>query len=97
MYLSFYQIYNPIISRIQTDDAMKTKLSATVDEALLTFLDSLPGKTRSAKLEHALREFRRIVADRELREQLAAYVEDDEELLEREAWARARAEVMWKD
>ena len=28
---------------------MKGKLSATVDEPLLEFLDSLPGKTRSRK------------------------------------------------
>jgi hypothetical protein len=76
---------------------MKVKLSATIDESVLAFVDSLPGKTRSAKLEHALRTFRRIENERRLREELAAYVEDDEERLEREAWESARSEVMWKD
>jgi len=73
MYPMIYQILNPILSRIKPYDAMKAKLSATIDESLLTFLDSLPGKTRSAKLEHALISFRRIEDDRQLRKELAAY------------------------
>jgi len=97
MYPMIYQILNPILSRIEPHDAMKAKLSATIDESLLTFLDSLPGKTRSAKLEHALISFRRIEDDRQLRKELAEYVEDDEERLEREAWERTRMEVMWRD
>ena len=97
MYPTPYQIFKLIFSQTKPDDDMKAKLSVTVDVALVTFLDSLPGKTRSAKLEAALREYRKIHEDLKLREELAAYVEDDEERLEREAWAQARAEVMWKD
>ena len=74
---------------------MKGKLSATVDEPLLAFLDSLPGKTRSEKLERVLKTVKRLEEDRQLRRELAAYEESDEERLEREAWERTAAEAAW--
>ena len=97
MYPTCYQILNPMFHRMQPNGLMKAKVSATVDESLLAFLDSLPGKTRSEKLEQVLRAFKRREEDRRLREELAAYVEDDEERLEREAWERTTAEAMWRD
>jgi len=75
---------------------MKGKLSATVEEPLLEFLDSLPGKTRSEKLERILKKFRELEEERLLRHQLSAAREDDEEA-EREAWEQTVSEAMWKE
>ena len=75
---------------------MKGKLSATVEEPLLQFLDSLPGKTRSEKLERILKKFRELEEERVLRHQLSAAREDDEEA-EREAWEQTVSEAMWKE
>jgi hypothetical protein len=78
---------------------MKAKLSATVDEPLLAFLDSLPGKTRSEKLELVLERFRQLEEERLLRQQLREFSEsrerDDE--WEREAWEQTVSEVMWSE
>lgn len=76
---------------------MKGKLSTTVEEPLLEFLDSLPGKTRSEKLEGVLAVFKQLEEDRKLRRQLGDYREDEEERLEREAWERTVAEAMWSE
>ena len=76
---------------------MKGKLSATVEEPLLEFLDSLPGKTRSEKLERILKRFKRFEEEKELRRQLSGCSEDEEEQLEREAWERTVAEAMWSE
>ena len=75
---------------------MKGKLSATVEEPLLEFLDSLPGKTRSEKLERVLKKFRDLEEERLLRHQLSELREDDEEW-EREAWEQTVSEAMWKE
>ncbi|MGH9463041.1 MAG: hypothetical protein ACRD1X_17670 [Vicinamibacteria bacterium] len=75
---------------------MKGKLSATVEEPLLEFLDSLPGKTRSEKLARVLKKFRELEAERLLRHQLSELLEDDEER-EREAWEQTVNEAMWKE
>lgn len=76
---------------------MKGKLSATVEEPLLEFLDSLPGKTRSEKLERILSAFKQWEEEKQLRRQLGDYREDEEEVLEREAWERTVAETMWRE
>lgn len=76
---------------------MKRKISATVDESLLEFLDSLPGRTRSEKLERVLARFERMVDDKRLREQLAGHQEDEDERRERDAWERTFDEAMWVD
>lgn len=76
---------------------MKGKLSATVEEPLLDFLDSLPGKTRSEKLERILSKFKQLEEEKELRRQLGGRSEDDDEQLEREAWERTVAEAMWSE
>lgn len=76
---------------------MKEKLSTTIEEPLLQFLDSLPGKTRSEKLERVLSKFKQVEEERQLRKQLSAHVEENDELLEREAWERTVAEAMWTE
>lgn len=67
---------------------MKEKLSVTLDTPLVRFLDSLPGSSRSAKLERVVRSFKRVRDDLALRRALARTREDAEERLEREAWTR---------
>ena len=76
---------------------MKGKISATVEEPLLEFLDSLPGRTRSEKLERVLARFKRIVDEQHLREQLAEYREDQDERQETDAWERTFDEAMWSE
>ncbi|MFQ5788981.1 MAG: hypothetical protein ACE5JI_00730 [Acidobacteriota bacterium] len=76
---------------------VKGKLSTTVAQPLLEFLDSLPGKTRADKLERVLSRFKRLEEERQLRRQLGAYLEDEDEQLEREAWDRTVAEAMWTE
>ena len=76
---------------------MKAKLSATVEEPLIEFLDSLPGKTRSEKLEVVLSRYKKLQEELELRDELAVYYEDEDERREREAWELAVAEAMWSE
>jgi hypothetical protein len=97
MHPTFYRIFRLTPGQAKPDDDMKAKLSVTVDVSLVAFLDSLPGKTRSAKLEQALSQYRKIQEDLKLREELAAYVDDDDERREREAWEHTVSEAMWRD
>jgi len=76
---------------------LKSKISVTVESSLLEFLDSLPGESRSGKIERALSLVKGIMAERELRKQLSARYEDEGERVEREAWESAVAEAMWKE
>lgn len=76
---------------------MKGKISATVDQPLLEFLDSLPGHTRSEKLQQVLEKVRQLEQDRQLRRSLGQQVEHADERLEREAWERTAAESMWSE
>jgi len=74
---------------------MKEKLSVTMERPLVRFLDSLPGDSRSQKLEQVLRRFQEVADDVELRRALAAHKDSDEEqrahaalrdLMEAAAW-----------
>ncbi len=76
---------------------MKEKLSTTIEESLLQFLDSLPGKTRSEKLERVLSKFKQVEEERQLRKQLSEQVEENDEQMERQAWERTVAEAMWTE
>jgi hypothetical protein len=76
---------------------MKVKLSATIEEPLIEFLDSVPGKTRSEKLERILETFRLIEEERRLRQQLGQSEEDKDERAEQEAWERTMGEAMWSE
>jgi metal-responsive CopG/Arc/MetJ family transcriptional regulator len=74
---------------------MKAKVSATLDEELLAFVDRLPGATRSEKLERALRSYRRAWDDAQLRRQLAETADDGDDA-ERAAWEATCAEAMFQ-
>jgi hypothetical protein len=76
---------------------LKEKLSVTVDTALVRFLDSLPGDSRSAKLERVLRGFRKVSKESALRHALAKVQEDDAERIEREAWIRTMEVDQWSE
>ncbi len=76
---------------------MKEKLSVTVDQPLARFLDSLPGRSRSEKLEAVLRRYREVYEDQALRRALAGSRETDAERGEREAWERTMERDQWSD
>lgn len=76
---------------------MKGKLSATVEQPLIDYLDSLPGETRSEKLERVLLRYKKLQEELDLREQLAVYYEDEEERRDREAWELTVAESQWRE
>ena len=76
---------------------MKSKISVTMDRSLLEFLDSLPGESRSEKIEGAVRKLKKVIAEKELRVQLGGYREDNAERVEREQWESTIAEAMWTE
>jgi hypothetical protein len=76
---------------------MKGKLSATVERPLLEFLDSLPGRTRSEKLERVLERVRELERDLELRRELGQAYDQEDERLENEVWERTVSEAMWTE
>lgn len=76
---------------------MKEKLSVTVERPLVRFLDSLPGDSRSQKLEQVLRRFKEASEDMELRRALAAHKDSKEEQRAHTAWLRTAEEAMWRE
>ena len=76
---------------------MKEKLSVTVEEPLVRFLDTLPGESRSEKLEGVLRRFKEVSEDLALRRALAAHRESEAERLEQEAWVRTMEHDAWRE
>ena len=76
---------------------MKAKVSLTLDDALVAFVDSQPGATRSEKVEAALRRYRDAWRDMKLREELAAYNSGEADRLESEEWLRLMQEGMWRE
>ncbi len=76
---------------------MKEKLSVTMDQPLVRFLDSLPGQSRSEKLELVLRRFKDVSDDLALRRALASHQEPDSERREQEAWARTMEHDQWNE
>ena len=76
---------------------MKNKISITVERSLLEFLDSLPGESRSQKIERALQMLKKVTEERELRRQLAGSCETETERMEREVWESTIAEAMWNE
>ena len=76
---------------------MKAKLSVTVDRPLVRFLDSLPGRSRSEKLERVLKRFREVSEDLALRRALARHRESDGERHEHEAWVRTMEHDQWNE
>jgi hypothetical protein len=76
---------------------MKAKLSATVEQPLIDYLDSLPGETRSEKLERVLSRHKKLQEELDLREELAVFYEDEDERRDREAWELTVAESQWRE
>ena len=75
---------------------MKAKVSLTLDDSLVDFVDRQPGATRSQKVEAALRRYRDAWRDIQLREQLAE-AESTEEDAETAAWRGVMQEAMWRE
>jgi hypothetical protein len=76
---------------------MKEKLSVTVEQPLVKFLDSLPGHSRSEKLECILRRFKAVSDDLALRRALAAHRDPDRDREEQEAWTRTMEHDQWSE
>jgi len=76
---------------------MKEKLSVTVERPLVRFLDSLPGDSRSQKLEQVLRRFKEASEDMELRRALAAHKDSKEEQRAHAALRELMEEAMWRE
>lgn len=76
---------------------MKNKISVTVERSLLEFLDSLPGESRSQKIERALLQLKKVTEEKELRRLLGGSREEDTERMEREVWENTIAEAMWNE
>jgi hypothetical protein len=75
---------------------LKAKLSVTLDDSLLGFLDAQPGENRSEKLESIVRKYRSVKQDFLLREQLAKFNADSDDA-EADAWRRAMEEAQWNE
>jgi hypothetical protein len=76
---------------------VKSKISVTMDQSLLEFIDSMPGYSRSEKIEGAVRRLKKVAEEKELRGQLGGCREDDAERVERELWESTIAEAMWTE
>jgi metal-responsive CopG/Arc/MetJ family transcriptional regulator len=76
---------------------MKEKISVTVEKPLVAFLDSLPGESRSEKIEKIIRQFRHAVEDRDLRRALAGQKDPEEEQRADQALRELMQEAMWRD
>ncbi len=76
---------------------MKAKLSLTLDEDLVAFVDREPGATRSEKIESMLRRYRSAQRDVLLREELRAFGASGADADEHEAWTHVMQEAMWNE
>lgn len=76
---------------------MKAKLSLTLDEGLVGFVDAQPGMTRSEKLELIVRRYRDVWRDLELRRRLASETAKEAEHGEDDAWRQAMEEAQWNE
>jgi hypothetical protein len=76
---------------------MKAKLSLTLEESLVAFVDAEPGATRSEKVETVLRRYREVQRDLKLRDELAAFNDTSDDRSETAAWQRVMQEAMWRE
>ncbi|MEE8613555.1 MAG: hypothetical protein V3S85_05375 [Nitrospirales bacterium] len=76
---------------------MKKKLSVTVEQSLVQFLDSLPGQSRSEKLEKVLRRFKEVSEDLDLRHALSRQCPSANDREEHEAWVRTMEHDQWSE
>jgi hypothetical protein len=76
---------------------MKAKLSVTIDEALVSFVDGVPGQSRSEKIESILRRCRDALRDVQLRKELAAFNASDDGSAEDAAWRQVMETAAWNE
>ncbi|MDP2390721.1 MAG: hypothetical protein Q8N52_10390, partial [Acidobacteriota bacterium] len=76
---------------------MKTKLSVTLDESLVTFVDSEAGESRSEKIELIVRRYRDARRDAALRRELAAVNAASEDTAESDAWRKVMETSQWSE
>lgn len=76
---------------------MKTKLSVTLDETLLSFVDSEQGDSRSEKLEAIVRRYRDARRDAALRRELAQFNAAGGDDVETDAWRQVMEEAAWSE
>jgi hypothetical protein len=76
---------------------MKRKLSVTLDESLLTFVDAEGGASRSEKIETIVRRYRDARRDAELRRELAAHQSEPDDDAESEAWRKVMEDAQWSE
>lgn len=76
---------------------MKAKLSLTLDQSLVAFVDSEPGESRSEKIEGMLRRYREARQDAGLRRELAAFNGSPEDDAESAAWRQVMETSQWSE
>ncbi len=76
---------------------MKTKLSVTLDESLVAFVDSEPGESRSEKIESMLRRYRDAQREAALRKELAAFSATADDDAESAAWRQVMEGSQWTE
>jgi hypothetical protein len=76
---------------------MKSKVSVTIESTLVAFVDRERGATRSEKIESILRRYREVQQELDLRRELAAFNDTQDDRADTEAWHRVMQEAMWKE
>ena len=76
---------------------MKAKLSVTLDESLVSFVDGEPGASRSDKIQSILRRYRDVLRDVQLRKELAAFNQSGEDAAESDAWRQVMETSIWSE
>lgn len=76
---------------------MKKKLSVTLEESLVSFVDGEPGASRSDKIESILRRFRDAIRDVQLRKELAAFNQTEDDAAEDDAWRQVMEASLWSE
>ena len=76
---------------------MKAKLSLTLDESLVAFVDAEPGESRSEKIESMLRRYREARQDLALRQELAAHDAASSDDAESAAWRQVMEGSQWNE
>src|SRR5688572_32799694 len=76
---------------------VKKKLSVTLDETLVAFVDSETGESRSEKIEAIVRRFRQARRDAELRRELASVNSTTDDDAESAAWRAVMEESQWNE
>jgi metal-responsive CopG/Arc/MetJ family transcriptional regulator len=76
---------------------VKAKLSLTLDETLVAFVDAEPGESRSEKIESIVRRYRDARRDAALRRELAAFNASADDESESAAWRQVMEASQWTE